>query len=415
MVIAGTIEVQDIAVSGAVAVAETLTAGAIETKTITANTLTALTASVDNLIISTGLVVPNIKTNIISPLADGSVKVDLSQNNGNLSIIGKDNKTVASIDNSGDVKANSVEANDVKAKNIYKDGVEVSDYIQKQVESSLNSNTSLDEIESLLKQAQVDKNLIEQNQNLVDSSDTASDMIFENLYVINSAAFNTLTVNSSITLGTDLVAQSTNINGRATNAIDSLTSPLKLQSLALAPLEIMAGKVQIDTNGNVIIAGNLAVAGNITSSTLNVTENNSEDMNNNANLLSLVNKEGLEVAGITATGAAQFTQIGTSKLIIADSGEIVGQLVDADIQTNAIAGTSTLPANKLELRIANPNVNANTLVYITPTSSTDNNVLYVKAKGAGYFVVGFNNEVTKDVEFNWWLIETQSINRDRSN
>jgi len=63
------------------------------------------------------------------------------------------------------------------------------------------------------------------------------------------------------------------------------------------------------------------------------------------------------------------------------------------------------------------------LVYITPTSGTQNKVLYVKNKKApeeevvdqftgliikeaekGWFTVGIDQAIYQSIEFNWWII-----------
>ena len=82
-------------------------------------------------------------------------------------------------------------------------------------------------------------------------------------------------------------------------------------------------------------------------------------------------------------------------------------MASGNIQTNATAGKAIIPAGLNQITITNPNVTNYTLVYVTPTSSTQNNVLYVKAKDNGYFVVGFNQALDADVSFNWWVIETR--------
>ncbi|WKZ25532.1 MAG: hypothetical protein QY322_04090 [bacterium] len=68
-----------------------------------------------------------------------------------------------------------------------------------------------------------------------------------------------------------------------------------------------------------------------------------------------------------------------------------------------------MPANTRKVRINNNKVSLNTLIYITPIASTQNKVLYVKSKDTGYFEVGFSETLESDVEFNWWIIELESI------
>jgi hypothetical protein len=57
------------------------------------------------------------------------------------------------------------------------------------------------------------------------------------------------------------------------------------------------------------------------------------------------------------------------------------------------------------ITIANTRVTADSLIYITPVSSTDNQVLYVldKLPGAS-FTVALDSPLSQPAEFNWWII-----------
>jgi hypothetical protein len=141
----------------------------------------------------------------------------------------------------------------------------------------------------------------------------------------------------------------------------------------MAPVEIMAGLIRIETNGDIKISGNVAIAGN------------------------------LEVSGST-----KVKDITAEQLIIASPQEEAtpsGEIVNGEITTNSTVGKATIPANTPEITIRNPKINDYSLVYVTPTSSTQNHVLYVKEKGAGYFVVGFTEPIDTDTSFNWWIVE----------
>jgi hypothetical protein len=211
---------------------------------------------------------------------------------------------------------------------------------------------------------------------------------------------NNLSLSSSLAIGADFLIQSSTINDGISNTIDTLSAPLRLQSLAMAPIEIMAGKIRIDTTGNVEIAGNLNVAGEIKASSLTLKDSGF------GNLLNLVNSEGKQVATINASGGAQFNNLITDKLVIASSNlDVAEPNIEGEIETNATVGSAVIPEGVEEVKIVNENVNSYTLVYVTPTSTTLNNVLYVKGKGEGYFTVGFNNPLSVDVNFNWWVVD----------
>ncbi|KUK78969.1 MAG: hypothetical protein XD95_0684, partial [Microgenomates bacterium 39_7] len=99
------------------------------------------------------------------------------------------------------------------------------------------------------------------------------------------------------------------------------------------------------------------------------------------------------------------------------------------ITSNASAGQAALPVGQTDLIIYNDRLTNESMVYLTPTSDTQNQVLYVKAKVAqndaekesqknaeidsgsefgmtsqNYFVVGINQPINEEVKFNWWII-----------
>lgn len=205
-----------------------------------------------------------------------------------------------------------------------------------------------------------------------------------------------LSISNHIAVGTDFAISNNSDNSVS---INTLSAPLSIQSLALAPVEIMAGKLRIETNGDVYIQGNLYVAGQIHSH--GITIKPEEDWTGSDPVQA--------AAVITASGSAEFKEVTSDKLVIANA-EIAtssAQLVNGKITTNATTGSAIIPANRKEIEILSPAITENTLIYITPTSDTKNYVLYVKAKEEGRAVVGFNRALDIDVSFNWWVVETR--------
>ncbi|MCK4588476.1 hypothetical protein KAT60_01535, partial [Candidatus Woesebacteria bacterium] len=282
-----------------------------------------------------------------------------------------------------------------------------------------NQSITLEEIEELLRQSEQDQALLVDSSNwdintATDSANLATVYSLQatELYVTEQAAINSLSVSETITVGADMVIQSAIDESSMANSINTLTAPLELQSLALAPIEMMAGMVRIDTNGDVFIEGNLYIAGKIEAERLTLRQSDepiTDELENGfANLLSLQDFEGNEVANITASGAAQFAQVITDRLVIARADDfLIPEISNGEITTNATAGQAIIPAGVNEIIINNPNVTDYTLVYVTPTSSTLNKVLYVKNKAPGYFIVGFNKALEIDVNFNWWVIDVR--------
>jgi hypothetical protein len=75
------------------------------------------------------------------------------------------------------------------------------------------------------------------------------------------------------------------------------------------------------------------------------------------------------------------------------------------MNTQGTAGDAYIPIGTKEIVIYNQNITDNTLIYITPTSSTSNRTLFVADKQSGsHFIVALDNETVNEVKFNWWII-----------
>jgi len=407
-------------------IAANIKAGTVETKEITTDSLIAFQSTIDNLIIKSGLVTPSLQTEVISPLADGDISINLENTAsdsanptyGKLSIKGEEAKEVASIDASGNatfsgtLESEEVKTNDLYAGKIYADEIVARSGNFAEISSASQSAITREEIEEMLREAEENlANLNSQDENLLTSTNSANinELVLENLFVTDTAAVSSLSVSDSMTLGNDLVFQtSTSEDSQIlANTIDTLSAPLQIQSLAMAPLEIMAGKFRIETNGNVFIDGNVFIAGNVEAQKLTLKPNEEYQESGFGNILDIQGVSGDTVASINTSGSANFNEISTNKLIIAggEATTSASTLEGLVTQTNATAGKAILPTNTNQITIRNPKITNYSLVYVTPTSSTLNNVLYVKSKGNGFFTVGFSDPIPLDVEFNWWIID----------
>ena len=189
----------------------------------------------------------------------------------------------------------------------------------------------------------------------------------------------------------------------------------------------MDGTLLVDAMGQVTINGDLNVTGTLTASNIkpadgqDLTFDLSPNVPNSPNnpespfaKLLIKGAMGEVVASIDASGSARFKDVATSKVIIAAPAESAtpsASISSDEITTNATAGTAVLAAGAFELKINNPNVTEQTLIYVTPASSTLNTVLYVKNKVAqtatqdGQFTVAVDSALPSPVEFNWWIID----------
>jgi len=190
----------------------------------------------------------------------------------------------------------------------------------------------------------------------------------------------------------------------ADNTINVLNSSLEIQPLRQGPINIMGGLVSIDTQGNLTVAGTLAVGvlSPIPDSDLVVRLGPKTEgldlsfiiQNNQEQPVFSVNHLG----DVIASGSGSFT-----KLILNSS--IANALSETQIQASGSAGVGTISARKTEVTILNPLVTKDSLVYITPKTETNNEVLYLlRQRPEESFTVGIQSPAQKDVPFNWLMV-----------
>lgn len=305
-----------------------------------------------------------VETKVISPVADSNLIIDLQPDNSKasseLAIKGQNDEVVAKVDGlgnaefKGSVKSSGLEViNDATVSGtLYADKIE---------------SNKLKEIENLLAEVESNQNLL--NQSASWQTNTATESGQFTTVIANSIETKDLFATGQVAFNSLLVS-----NGITTKSVDSLVETLSIQSLASAPVEIMAGKIAIDIEGNTKFLGNVEIAGNL-------------KVDSDTNLK-------------TAT---------IESLVVASSQEatVSGTVNPGEISTNATAGKAVLPENVTDIKIVNSKITDKTLIYVTPLSSTENKVLYVKSKENGSFTVGFNESIPTAVEFNWWIIDLQ--------
>ena len=396
------------------------------TKIIT-DGFTAFQGTVDRMLVKVGLVSPQVLTKEIKPL-DGEKDIAIQIGDPNQPSFGKlllknsSGKTVASVDEIGNVYTEG----DISARSATFSGKLASDSLKtneasiagelrvgKVIADEVVSQNSLtrEEIEGLLAEVEANQTLLAESQSWPTSatgSASLNELALENLYVTNTAAIDSLSVTHSIVVGSDLVIQSsldTSYQLLATN-IDTINAPLSIQSSASQPLYLMAGLVQIDTLGNIQIAGDVTIGGTLSAKSLRL-DADSENLTNFGKLLSVTNSLGDEVASVSATGSAEFKGVTTDRLTIKDDPNATSSAILSDMiyHSEASAGIAKVPSRSSVVTIKNPNVKSNSLVFVTPTSPTQNNVLYIKEQKDGEIVVGFDLPTVTDVTFNWWIVD----------
>lgn len=367
--------------------------------------------------------VDQIRTNEIKPFEGQDVAVQLGNENttnsesgfGKLLITNRDGQTVASVDEqgnasfSGELVADSIVTEGFETDVLSAETASVSGELQANIiraDQIISPDLmTRDEIEAMLSNVTNNENMMNDSQNwTATGSASMTDLSLENLFVTGTAAVNSLSAMESITVGNDLAISANN----AVNSIDTLNAPLSIQSSATQPLYLMAGLVQIDTSGNVSIAGNLNVAGTIESAALTLRETTANAITGFGKILSVQDVSGSTVAQVTATGAAEFASVTTDALAVkADQTATSSATLSGTVFTsNASAGSAAIESGSRQVVIQNSKVKAETLIFVTATSETTEPI-FVKEKSDGGFVVGFANDTTSNVTFNWWIVDVQ--------
>ena len=71
-----------------------------------------------------------------------------------------------------------------------------------------------------------------------------------------------------------------------------------------------------------------------------------------------------------------------------------------------VAGTAIIPAGAFEVTILNDNIKTDSLIFVTPTTATVDSI-YVKSQIDGEAIIGFDEPeipTSADIKFNWWVV-----------
>jgi len=394
-------------------------------------------------------------TNIISPLADSSAP-SLELRNSQISILSS-GETVSWFDSNGNASfSGTLTSNSIQTNNASVSGNLAANTINSQTSNSQLLTAGEATVSGTLRT----NNLIADNiQGLDDKIGTLAAVLngsyqpqgsgsgeFSNLFagVVNATTITAdfgifeqgITSMGPIT-ATDITAIDTLGVGSnftiSNNAINTLGAELALQSLRQADITFQGGLIRMDTDGNMNIAGNLNLLGEIDAVhgvfsgtvstpalatsiisplagddlTIKLTDKQASEGsklritdNQNKEVLAVDNKGNIISSGSATLSKLNFNLVGEAQ---------ASSLTEA-IATGS-AGFATLRANQPEITIKNPNVTEKSLIYITPFGDTDNKVLYLLRQipqtedEEGSFTVGASGTLpTQNIQFNWLIV-----------
>ena len=203
-------------------------------------------------------------------------------------------------------------------------------------------------------------------------------------------------------------------------SFSSIDTDLFIQPTGDKPVHLLANLMTLYPDGKVVISGDLLITGTIYSIALDTRTatvsgtlalGRGELATDSGKLMALFDKSGQIVGSVDASGSANFGQLTTDGLVIASGNANSTATMSAQSNSNTTIGIATIASGSAEISVANNKVTDRTLIYITPISNTGNQVLYVKSKtsGLGFTVAVPTNpiNVTQEISFNYWLVETK--------
>ena len=242
-------------------------------------------------------------------------------------------------------------------------------------------------------------------------------------------------ITSNILTATDQLAVGSNFT-ITNNAINTVGSDLAIQSLRQGNIAFQGGLIRMDTDGNMSVNGNFNLLGKIDavhgvfSGTLTTpalaTDLISPVADSDISLSFKDSKFNIQNSK-TATGSAVLSidnkgniQSSGSATFAKLNFNLVGK-AEATSLTEAIAtgsaGFATLRTGQPELTIKNNIITSESLIYITPFGNTNNKVLYLlrqipeidqnglASPTGGSFTIGISGQLpTHDIQFNWLIV-----------
>jgi hypothetical protein len=241
------------------------------------------------------------------------------------------------------------------------------------------------------------------------------DLSGRSLTIASATLHNNLSVLGTATLGETSIAGSLLVDASVRvsgNGIETITEPLYLNRSKFADVDILAGTLVVTTSGDVVVTGNLLIKGILGVSTIapasdNLTISLKREKEGTASAFGKLIIKGIadksveidEQGNIVASGSATVTRLNISDMSDSTSTK------SAEATPSATIGTALLPAGQKGLFVETSAITEKSLIYITPISSTGNQVLYVKTKSTGSgFTIDIDTVIDRDIKFNWWIV-----------
>jgi len=212
------------------------------------------------------------------------------------------------------------------------------------------------------------------------------------------------------------------------DSINTIGSNLNIQPLRQNNILFMGGLVSIDTQGNIQVSGDASFAHNVSvngelaagiiapipQQDLIINLNNKTQGNGSSLIVN--NAKGTNVLTINqsgdviSSGEAKFNSVASSNFTIIRGAQADTSMTET--VANGSAGSGVITAYETQRTIITPYVTSHSLIYITPTSDTGGVTPYLARQTVedstngtkGSFTVSIESPITKDIGFNWWIV-----------
>lgn len=358
-----------------------------------------------------------VKTNIISPLSEDG-KISMHLDDTHVTIQNASGSAVTSLDNQG----NATFSGSLTAGNITSQGdASIAGTL---TVDSLRAKTIEgleDTVHSIASKFNREEELTPDFETIDISTFSAEFALFrENLLSLGTTTLREASIIDSLSIGSSFII--------GPESIDVLDADLQIQPLRQGGVSFLGGLMALDRDGNLTVSGdanfakNVKIQGGLFANIISPLPGTDLD-------IFLGNKNGTESAQLRVVNDSK-----TPVLTINNKGDVyssgsahfVGDLVasgsaflsklnilsqdaqavsENEMVASSSAGTAVLKAYKREVTIKSPYVKSKSLIYITPSTNTENQALYLlRQSEEGSFTVGLSDILPKDIYFNWIII-----------
>ncbi len=366
--------------------------------------------------------ITEVKTNVISPLADNSdiaLKFDQSQIaviNPKVSSI----SAVASIDNqgnasfSGTLRAHRIVADEIDGLNIQAATISanyitnVTNIYNVASQSAQQASSSGDQQFLASTNQSPTTNYAQLPDNFTDTQSFTAEFAKFNqgLIALGGSSFTDIGVSGTLRVGENMRISDT--------SIDTVGTELALQPLRQGNLSLMGGLVTIDTDGNANFSNDVTVHGKFAANMIvpvpdqdllmqlpsgkSGKESKFEIQTGTGSAALTVNQYG----DVVASGSGSFGNVATKGFTLIRGVQADTSLTETVAQGSG--GTAVITANERERTIITPYIKQTSLIYVTPTSQTYGMTPYIARQTDHSFTIQIPYSVTKDIKLNWWIV-----------